>query len=65
MVFFFQADTLLSTSGEEHHHGVGFIMKSFFEKIMLDYWAYSKKNIMVKMQTKPAIFQTNAPITTY
>ena len=60
--------TYIYSGGEEHQHGVGFIIKSSIEKCMLGYWAYSKRNIMIKLKAKPfdiAIIQTYAPTSTH
>ena len=60
--------TFIYSGGEEHQHGVGFIIKSSIEKSMLGYWAYSKRNIMIKLKAKPfdiAIIQTYAPTSSH
>ena len=56
--------TFIYSSGSEHQHGVGFIIKSSIEKSIIGYGPVSNRNIMLMLKAKPfdiAIIQTYAP----
>ena len=60
--------TLIYSGGNEHQHGVGFLVKSSVEKCILGFWPVSSRNIMLKVKAKPfdiAIIQTYAPTSSY
>ena len=60
--------TFIYSGGDEHQHGVGFLVKSTFEKGILGYWPVSNRNIMLKLKAKPfdiAIIQTYSPTTSH
>ena len=60
--------TFIYSGGDEHQHGVGFMVKSSVEKSILGYWPVSSRNIMLKLKAKPfdiAIIQTYAPTSSY
>ena len=60
--------TFIYSGGDEHQHGVGFMVKSSIEKSILGFWPVSNRNIMLKLKAKPfniAIIQTYAPTTSH
>ena len=60
--------TFVYSGGNEHQHGVGFLVKSSVEKCILGFWPVSSRNIMLKIKAKPfdiAIIQTYAPTSSY
>ena len=60
--------TFIYSGGEEHQHGVAFMVKSSIEKNILGFWPVSNRNIMLKLKAKPfdiAIIQTYAPTTSH
>ena len=60
--------TFIYSGGNEHQHGVGFLVKSSVEKSILGYWPLSNRNIMLKLKAKPfdiSIIQTYAPTSTH
>ena len=60
--------TFIYSGGNEHQHGVGFLVKSSVEKCILGFWPVSSRNIMLKVKAKPfdiAIIQTYAPTSSY
>ena len=60
--------TFIYSGGDEHQHGVGFMVKSSIEKSILGFWPVSNRNMMLKLKAKPfnmAIIQTYAPTTSH
>ena len=60
--------TFIYSGGEEHQHGVGFMVKSSVEKSVLGFWPVSNRNIMLKLKAKPfniTIIQTYLPTSSH
>ena len=60
--------TIIYSSGQEHKHGIGIVMKNGIVKAMIGYWTISSRVVMMKLQGKPfniSIIQVYAPTKDY